>query len=157
MMKKSDKRFTLLLALLLVLPVLLCATFSMMAMAAAEVIDPETYDGLVILEDPALIGDVEEDVTETPATSAPADAPATDTPTTTAPPTDAPSTPPTQAPTEPPTASYDILMPPPSGWYANRAAMEITISDLGGTGWSNVKITMSGSILINGALPSGHL
>ena len=163
-MRKSDKRFMRLLALLLVLPVLLCATLSMMAMATAEVIDPETYDGLVILEDPALIGNVEEDVadvtdapvtntpTDAPATTAPTDTPATDTPTTTA-----PTTPPTQAPTEPPAASYDILMSPPSGWYANRAAMEITISDLGGTGWSNVKITMSGSVLINGALPSGHL
>ncbi|MDD3410428.1 MAG: hypothetical protein PHY12_06430, partial [Eubacteriales bacterium] len=126
MMMKSDKRFMRLLALLLVLPILLCATFSMVTIAAAEVIDPETYDGLVILEDPALIGDVEEDVadvteapatnaptdapattepTDTPATDRPTDAPVTDTPTTTAPPTDAPSIPPTQAPTEPPAAS----------------------------------------------------
>ena len=42
--------------LLLCLPVLLCALLSMSTVAAAEGIDPEDYDGLVILEDFAAEG-----------------------------------------------------------------------------------------------------
>lgn len=165
-MKKPDKVLMRLLAFLLCLPLLLCAMFSVMAMAEGEVVDVETYNGLVILEDPALIGSPEEDeaeLTGAPAsdapTDAPTDAPATDTPTVapTDAPTDAPTVIPTLAPTKPPSASYDIAMTPPSGWYANRAAMEITITDVGGTGWSNVKITMNSTTLINGELSSGHL
>ena len=170
-MKKPDKTLMRLLALLLCLHLLFCTTFSMMAMAEGEVIDIETYDGLVILEDPALIGSPEEEDAEltdaptgTPAIDAPTNAPATDAPATDAPtdaptgaPTNTPSAPPTQAPTEPPAASYDIAMNPPFGWYANRAAMEIIITDMGGAGWSNVKITMNSTMLINGELPSGHV
>ena len=48
-------------------------------MAQAEPIIPEDYDGLVILEDPALLGGPEDEeeteppATETPATEAPSD------------------------------------------------------------------------------------
>ena len=168
-MMKSDKLLTRLVALLLCLPLLLTAALSFSAMALGEVIDPETYDGQVILEDPALIGNIEDDmsdVTDVPVSDAPTDTP-TDAPTgvptnapTNAPtdaPTDAPTNPPTQAPTEPPAASYEIVMEAPSGWYANRAAMEVTVKDLGGTGWANIHILMDSTTLIDGALPSGHL
>lgn len=164
-MKKSDKPLSRLMALLLCLPILLMAALSFSAMAQGEVIDPETYDGLVILEDPELIGSIEEDMSEVvdaPVTDTPTDTP-TDAPTDapsnppTDAPTDAPDTPPTQAPTEPPAASYEIVMEAPSGWYANRAAMEVTVKDLGGTGWANIHILMGSTTLIDGALPSGHL
>ncbi|HPJ03756.1 MAG TPA: hypothetical protein PKU80_13080, partial [Candidatus Limiplasma sp.] len=158
MMMKSDKYLLHLLALLCCLPILLCAILSFAAIAKAEAIDIETYDGEVILEDPALLGDVEEDE-NTSAADTSMEQPATDEPTVT--PTDTPTAEPTQepttAPTEPPVASYDIDMDLPSGWYASRIAMEITISDLGGTGWNNVKITQNNTTLIDGALPSGHL
>ena len=168
-MMKSDKLLTRLVALLLCLPLLLTAVLSFSAMALGEVIDPETYDGQVIPEDPELIGNIEDDmseVTDIPVSDAPTDTP-TDAPTgvptnapTNAPtdaPTDAPTNPPTQAPTEPPAASYEIVMEAPSGWYANRAAMEVTVKDLGGTGWANIHILMDSTTLIDGALPSGHL
>lgn len=168
-MMKSDKLLTRLVALLLCLPLLLTAALSFSAMALGEVIDPETYDGQVILEDPELIGNIEDDmskVMDIPVSDAPTDTP-TDAPTgvptnapTNAPtdaPTDAPTNPPTQAPTEPPAASYEIVMEAPSGWYANRAAMEVTVKDLGGTGWANIHILMDSTTLIDGALPSGHL
>ncbi len=174
-MRKSEKNLMRLLTLLLCLPILLCATISVAAMAESGIIDPETYDGQVILEDPALMGDVEDDLgdvgqdpttTTTPATDAPTQAPTTeptDAPTqeptaepTTAP-TDAPTAAPTAPPTEPPAASFDIAMAVPKGWYLNRAAMEVTVTDVGGTGWKNIKITMGNATLINGALPSGHV
>ena len=69
-MMKSEKSLLRLLALLCCLPILLCAMLSFTAIAKAKAIDIETYDGVVILEDPALLGDVEEDedisTTETP-------------------------------------------------------------------------------------------
>lgn len=202
-----------LLMLVLCLPLLMTAALSFVAMG--EELDVMASDSTVILEDPALIADVadelqdvvmEEAPAETPAetgsetaaeaaptnapTDAPADVPSTnptetpaseptgipsDTPTTepTSAPSDTPTTEPTEAPTEAPTtepttepttaptdapaASYDIVMDAPSGWYANRAVMEIIIHDLGGTGWKNVKIEMGGKGLIDGALASGHV
>lgn len=63
-MMKSDKLLTRLVALLLCLPLLLTAVLSFSAMALGEVIDPETYDGQVILEDPELIGNIEDDMSE---------------------------------------------------------------------------------------------
>ena len=133
----------------------LSATFFMMAQA--EPIIPEDYDGLVILEDPALLGGPEdEEETEPPATEPPAtEAPATEVPTVE--PTSEPTNIPTVEPTEPPEAAYEITMVPPEGWYLNRAVMELTITDLNGTGWENVKITLNSLMLIDGELPSGHM
>lgn len=65
MMKKSNG-FMRWLTLLLCLPILLCAILSMSTVAIAEVIDPEDCDGLVILEDPALLGSTEDDGPEEP-------------------------------------------------------------------------------------------
>ena len=56
-----------------------------------------------------------------------------------------------------PEAAYEIVMVPPEGWYLNRAVMELTITDLNGTGWENVKITLNSLTLIDGELPSGHM
>ena len=143
--------------LLLCLPVLLCALLSMSTVAAAEGIDPEDYDGLVILEDPALLGGPEDAEPEDPGmTEAPAtESPATEVPTVE--PTSEPTNVPTVEPTEPPEAAYEITMAPPEGWYLNRAVMELTITDLNGTGWENVKITLNNLTLIDGELPSGHM
>ena len=143
--------------LLLCLPVLLCALLSMSTVAAAEGIDPEDYDGLVILEDPALLGGPEDDEPEDPGMT---EAPATESPATEAPtiePTSEPTAAPTAEPTERPEATYEIVMAPPEGWYRNRAVMELTITDLNGTGWENVKITLNSLMLIDGELPSGHM
>lgn len=41
---------------------------------------------------------------------------------------------PTLEPTALPEAAYKITMVPPEGWYLNRAVMELTITDLNGTG-----------------------
>ena len=133
---------------------LLSATFFMMAQA--EPIIPEGYDGLVILEDPALLGSTEDDEPEEPDITEP---PATESPT--AEPSEEPSSEPTSVPTLEPTvspeAAYEIVMVPPEGWYLNRAVMELTITDLNGTGWENVKITLNSLTLIDGELPSGHM
>ena len=68
---------------------------------------------------------------------------------------------PTLEPTEPPTAKYEIQTKTPEGWYANRAVMELTIVDLGGTGWENVCVIMQRGeakiTLVDGLLSSGHL
>lgn len=160
MMKKSNG-FMRWLTLLLCLPILLCAILSMSTVAIAEVIDPEDCDGLVILEDPALLGGPEEDeseesgITEPPATDLPTASPATEVPTVE--PTSEPTNVPTVEPTELPEAAYEITMLPPEGWYLNRAVMELTITDLNGTGWENVKITLNSLTLIDGELPSGHM
>ena len=152
MMKKSNG-FMRWITLLLCLPILLCAILSMSTVAIAEVIDPEDYDGLVILEDPALLGGTEdEEETEPPATEPPVtEVPATEEP------TSEPTSIPTLEPTAPPEAVYEITMIPPEGWYLNRAVMELTITDLNGTGWENVKITLNSLMLIDGELPSGHM
>ncbi len=152
MMKKSNgfmRRITL----------LLCALLFMSAAAIAEVIDPEDYEGLVILEDPALLGGPEdEEETEPPATEPPAtEAPATEVPTTEPTQEPEPTDMPTLEPTALPEAAYEITMIPPEGWYLNRAVMELTITDLNGTGWENVKITLNSLTLIDGELPSGHM
>lgn len=159
-MKKTEKHLVRLMALLLTLPLLLTAAFSFAVMA--EAVDPQLADGTVILEDPAFIGNIEEDLSEvvfeTESTAPPATEPtATPTDAPTEEPTEAPTEEPSPAPTEVPNAAYEIVMAAPKGWYLNRAAMEVTITDAGGTGWSNVRITMGGNTLINGALPSGHL
>lgn len=157
-MKKSNG-FMRWITLLFSLPILLCAILSMSTVAVAEVIDPEDYDGLVILEDPALLGGSEEDepeepgITEPPATEAPATEVPTTEPTQEPEPTDMP----TLEPTALPEAAYEITMLPPEGWYLNRAVMELTITDLNGTGWENVKITLNSLTLIDGELPSGHM
>lgn len=143
--------------LLLCLPVLLCALLSMSTVAAAEGIDPEDYDGLVILEDPALLGGPEDDEPEDPGMT---EAPATESPATEAPtiePTSEPTAAPTAEPTASPEATYEIVMAPPEGWYRNRAVMELTITDLGGTGWKNVKITLNNVTLMDGEFASGHM
>ena len=135
---------------------LLCAILFVSAAAIAEIIDPEDYDGLVILEDPALLGSTEDDGPEEPDITEP---PATESPT--AEPSEEPSSEPTGVPTLEPTvspeAAYEIVMVPPEGWYLNRAVMELTITDLNGTGWENVKITLNSLTLIDGELPSGHM
>ena len=133
---------------------LLCAILFMSAAAIAEVIDPEDYDGLVILEDPALLGGLEEDELEEPGITEP---PATEVPTTEPTQEPEPTDVPTVEPTTPPEAAYEIVMVPPEGWYLNRAIMELTITDLNGTGWENVKITLNSLTLIDGELPSGHM
>lgn len=158
MMKKSNG-FMRWLTLLLCLPVLLCAALSMGIVAGAEVIEPEDYDGQVILEDPALLGDPEDEgETESPATEPPVtEAPATEVPTTEPTQEPEPTDMPTLEPTALPEAAYEITMIPPEGWYLNRAVMELTITDLNGTGWENVKITLNSLTLIDGELPSGHM
>ena len=131
----------------------------MAVMAQAEPITPEDYDGLVILEDPALLGDSEDEgKTESPATEPPVtEVPATETPTTEPTQEPEPTDMPTLEPTALPEAAYKITMVPPEGWYLNRAVMELTITDLNGTGWENVKITLNSLTLIDGELPSGHM
>lgn len=177
---RKQQVFIRLMALLLLLPVLLTAACSFAAMA----------EGDVILEDPALIGDLEdamadlvmEPVKQTEGEPAPTQETATEPsvepsqePTvepsaqpsqepTAEPsaqpsqePTAEPSAQPTQEPTAAPAASYEIEMEAPSGWYLNRAVMEITVRDLGGTGWAAVRISVGGKTLIDGPLPSGHV
>ena len=153
-MMKNSKKWMCRAVLFLCLTVL-GASFFMMAQA--EPIIPEDYDGLVILEDPALLGGPEdEEEAEPPAMEPPAtEAPATEVPTVE--PTSGPTNVPTVEPTEPPEAAYEITMAPPEGWYLNRAVMELTITDLNGTGWENVKITLNSLTLIDGELPSGHM
>ena len=177
---RKQRTFIRLMALLLLLPVLLTAACSFAAMAEDN----------VILEDPALIGDLEdamadlvmEPVKQTEGEPAPTQETATEPsvepsqePTaepsaqpsqepTSEPsahpsqePTVEPSAQPTQEPTTAPAASYEIEMEAPSGWYLNRAVMEITVRDLGGTGWAAVRISVGGKTLIDGPLPSGHV
>ncbi len=153
-MMKNSKKWMCRAVLFLCLTVL-GASFFMMAQA--EPIIPEDYDGLVILEDPALLGGPEdEEEAEPPATEPPAtEAPATEVPTVE--PTSEPTNVPTVEPTEPPEAAYEITMAPPEGWYLNRAVMELTITDLGGTGWGNVKITLNNVTLMDGEFASGHM
>lgn len=155
-MMKNSKKWMCRAVLFLCLTVL-GASFFMMAQA--EPIIPEDYDGLVILEDPALLGGPEdEEETEPPATETPAtEAPATEVPTTEPTQEPEPTDVPTAEPTALPEAAYEITMVPPEGWYRNRAVMELTITDLNGTGWENVKITLNSLTLIDGELPSGHM
>ena len=157
-MKNTNERMRLMVSFLCLL-VLLSTAFSMAVMAQAEPITPEDYDGLVILEDPALLGDSEDEgKTESPATEPPVtEVPATETPTTEPTQEPEPTDMPTLEPTALPEAAYKITMVPPEGWYLNRAVMELTITDLNGTGWENVKITLNSLTLIDGELPSGHM
>lgn len=157
-MKNTNERMRLMVSFLGLL-VLLSTAFSMAVMAQAEPITPEDYDGLVILEDPALLGDSEDEgKTESPATEPPVtEVPATETPTTEPTQEPEPTDMPTLEPTALPEAAYKITMVPPEGWYLNRAVMELTITDLNGTGWENVKITLNSLTLIDGELPSGHM
>ena len=165
---RKQRTFIRLMALLLLLPVLLTAACSFAAMAEGE----------VILEDPALIGDLEDamadlvmeqNVAAEPSvepsqepTAEPSARPSQE-PTAepsvqpSQEPTAEPSAQPTQEPTAAPAASYEIEMEAPSGWYLNRAVMEITVRDLGGTGWAAVRISVGGKTLIDGPLPSGHV
>ena len=70
-MKNTNERMRLMVSFLGLL-VLLSTAFSMAVMAQAEPITPEDYDGLVILEGPALLGDSEDEgKTESPATEPP--------------------------------------------------------------------------------------
>ena len=88
-MKNTNEQMRLMISFLCLL-VLLSTAFSMALMAQAEPITPEDYDGLVILEDPALLGDSEDEgKTESPAT----EPPVTEVPT-----TEAPTTEPTREP-----------------------------------------------------------
>lgn len=159
-MKNTNEQMRLMVSFLGLL-VLLSTAFSMAVMAQAEPITPEDYDGLVILEDPALLGDSEnEGKTESPATEPPVtEVPTTEAPTTepTREPASEPTIVPTLEPTVPPEAAYKIDMVPPEGWYLNRAVMELNITDLNSTGWENVKILLNSIILIDGELPSGHM
>ena len=159
-MKNTNEQMRLMVSFLGLL-VLLSTAFSMALMAQAEPITPEDYDGLVILEDPALLGDSEnEGKTESPATEPPVtEVPTTEAPTTepTREPASEPTIVPTLEPTVPPEAAYKIDMVPPEGWYLNRAVMELNITDLNSTGWENVKIVLNSIILIDGELPSGHM
>ena len=67
-MKNTNEQTRLMVSFLCRL-VLLCTAFFMVVMAQAEPITPEDYDGLVILEGPALLGDSEDEgKTESPAT-----------------------------------------------------------------------------------------
>lgn len=59
-MKNTNEQMRLMISFLCLL-VLLSTAFSMALMAQAEPITPENYDGLVILEDPALLGDSEDE------------------------------------------------------------------------------------------------
>lgn len=159
-MKNTNERMRLM-VLLLCLLILISTVFSMAVMAQAEPITPEDYDGMVILEDPALLGDSEDEgKTESPATEPPVtEVPTTEAPTTepTGEPATEPTIVPTMEPTAPPEAAYKIDMVPPEGWYLNRAVMELNITDLNSTGWENVKITLNNLTLIDGELPSGHM
>ena len=159
-MKNTNERMRLM-VLLLCLLILISTVFSMAVMAQAEPITPEDYDGMVILEDPALLGDSEDEgKTESPATEPPVtEVPTTEAPTTepTGEPATEPTIVPTMEPTAPPEAAYKIDMVPPEGWYLNRAVMELNITDLNSTGWENVKILLNSIILIDGELPSGHM
>jgi len=129
------------------------------ALAMMAVIDPYQVKGQVIFEDPALIagwdeyilnamGALSEGADPPDETGEPAEGPE-------------PTTGPTQPPASPPAPAYEIQMEPPSGWYLNRAVMEITVMDTGGTGWASVRVIMerngSAVTLIDGALPSGHV
>ena len=146
-MKKDRHTSSRLLALLLCLPIALCAAFSMMAMAQGEIIDIETYNGVVILEDPALIGDVEDGETTIEPTTIPTEAPSVE-------PTQAPSIEPTQEPTQAPTdppvvnASYEIIMDAPSGWYLNRAAMEVTTREVNLEYWTLIQASMCNALAL---------
>ena len=157
-MKNTNEQMRLMVSFLCLL-ILLCTAFFMVVMAQAEPITPEDYDGLVILEDPALLGDSEDEgETGSPATEPPVtEVPATETPTTEPTQEPEPTDMPTLEPTALPEAAYEITMVPPEGWYLNRAVMELTITDLNGTGWENVKIVLNSIILIDGELPSGHM
>ena len=157
-MKNTNEQMRLMVSFLCLL-ILLSTAFSMALMAQAEPITPENYDGLVILEDPALLGDSEDEgETGSPATEPPVtEVPATETPTTEPTQEPEPTDMPTLEPTALPEAAYEIAMAPPEGWYRNRAVMELTITDLNGTGWENVKITLNSLMLIDGELPSGHM
>ena len=131
-MKNTNERMRLM-VLLLCLLILISTVFSMAVMAQAEPITPEDYDGMVILEDPALLGDLEdEEEAEPPATEPPVtEAPATEVPTTEPTQEPEPTDMPTLEPTVLPKAAYEITMIPPEGWYLHRAVMELTITDLG--------------------------
>ena len=155
-MMKNSKKWMCCAVLFLCLTVLGTSFFMM---SQAEPIIPEDYEGLVILEDPALLGGPEdEEETEAPATEPPAtEAPATEVPTTEPTQEPEPTDMPTLEPTALPEAAYEIVMVPPEGWYLNRAVMELTIADLNGIGWENVKITLNSLTLIDGELPSGHM
>ena len=155
-MMKNSKKWMCCAVLFLCLTVLGTSFFMM---SQAEPIIPEDYEGLVILEDPALLGGPEdEEETEAPATEPPAtEAPATEVPTTEPTQEPEPTDMPTLEPTALPEAAYEITMIPPEGWYLNRAVMELTIADLNGIGWENVKITLNSLTLIDGELPSGHM
>lgn len=157
-MKNTNEQMRLMVSFFCLL-VLLSTAFSMALMAQAEPITPEDYDGLVILEDPALLGDSEDEgKTESPATEPPVtEVPATETPTTEPTQEPEPTDMPTLEPTALPEAAYKIDMVPPEGWYLNRAVMELNITDLNSTGWENVKIVLNSIILIDGELPSGHM
>ena len=102
-MKNTNEQMRLMVSFLGLL-VLLSTAFSMAVMAQAEPITPEDYDGMVILEDPALLGDSEDEgKTESPATEPPVtEVPTTEAPTTE--PTGEPATEPTIVPTMEPTA-----------------------------------------------------
>lgn len=157
-MKNTNEQMRLMVSFLCLL-ILLSTAFSMALMAQAEPITPENYDGLVILEDPALLGDSEDEgETGSPATEPPVtEVPATETPTTEPTQEPEPTDMPTLEPTALPEAAYEITMVPPEGWYLNRAVMELNITDLNSTGWENVKIVLNSIILIDGELPSGHM
>ena len=157
-MKNTNEQMRLMVSFLCLL-ILLSTAFSMALMAQAEPITPENYDGLVILEDPALLGDSEDEgETGSPATEPPVtEVPATETPTTEPTQEPEPTDMPTLEPTALPEAAYEITMVPPEGWYLNRAVMELNITDLNSTGWENVKIVLNSITLIDGELPSGHM
>ena len=146
---------------LMVLFFCLCLLMPTMVSVAAIVEDQDGRDlgAFVILEDPDLIGDPEEWMYGV-FDEVPEGEEATDHPDTTDP-TGEPTLPPTDQPTTPPTADYVIEMESPNGWYANRAVMEMTVIDVGGTGWDSVKVTIARSggtiTLIDGPLPSGHI
>lgn len=67
---------------------------------------------------------------------------------------------PTQAPVVP-SGSYSIQIDAPKGWYSTKAQARVTITDLGGTGWSNVRIMMasgsSWSTLVDGGTSSEYV
>lgn len=159
MMNKPGKRVVALLASMMLMVSLLLPAF-----AAEDTLEPQDMEGVVILEDAELIGDLEEYLLNVLTEPAPiqSEIPIADTPMEASfmlladEPMEEPAASPASS-----GASYDIQMEAPSGWYANRAVMEMTIVDLGETGWAAVRITMersSGTVtLIDGNLPSGHI
>lgn len=86
----------------------------------------------------------------------------TDTPDATDEPTAAPtSTPePTKTPSTP-SGSYAIQIDPPKGWYSTKADARVTITDLGGTGWKNIRIMAasgnSWNTLVDGGTSSEYV